>query len=586
MGLGVGFSKKKTERFYLPGQEIKIARNSLSRKTYTTESDNVLVCRQRIMFSLFCFILVYVVLCVRVTYVCLGNGINISSAINTAQMEDDSLMHFKNPVKRADILDRNGEIIATSLPTVNLYANTKKIRDPKDVAEKLNYIFPEISYERLYELLSRKRSFVYIKRNLSPAQQSQVNALGIPALEFENFEKRIYPHKNLFAHVLGNTNVDNVGISGVEKYMDERLTTSTKPLYLSLDLGIQNTIRDALIEGVKQFSAEGAAAILMDVKTGRIIAMTSVPDFDPNENIKVADREMFNFATKGVYEAGSVFKVFNTALCLDSGKVKVTDRFDTSKPVYFGRARVSDPHGSHKMLSPEDILVESSNIGSTLEVMKVGKRFQRKFFQKINMDKELSAFEIPEVARPLFLNESRWSNHTMATISYGYGISTTPLHIISAFSAVVNGGLYHEPSLLQNKHRKARRVVSEKTSESMRHLLRAVVVRGTGRRANVEGYQVFGKTGTADKLENGRYNHKKSISTFISGFPESNPQYALLVVVDDPKGSKETFGHTEAGWNAVPITKNIITSVAPQLNVKVDFDIEKQKNIVKAAYKN
>jgi len=585
MGINIGFSKKNSERFYLPGQEVKIA-CGLMHRTYTTENDNVLVCRQRIRLFLFCFVLVYIVLCARVSYVCLGQGINIDTAITSSQLAEEEFLHLRNPVKRADILDRNGEIIATSLPTVNLYANAKKIKNPRDVAEKLNYIFPEISYERFYDLLTRKSTFVYLKRNLSPAQQSQVNNLGIPALEFENYEKRIYPHKNLFAHVLGNTNIDNMGISGLEKYMNERLTTSTKPLYLSVDLGIQNTIRDALIEGVKQFKAEGAAAILMDVKSGKIIALTSVPDFDPNENIKVGEREMFNFATKGVYEAGSVFKVFNTALCLDSGKVKVTDRFDTSRPVYFGKARVSDPHGSHKMLTPEDILVESSNIGSTLEVMQVGKKFQRQFFQKINMDKELSAFELPEVSRPLFLNASRWTNHTMATISYGYGISTTPLHIISAFSAVVNGGIYHEPSLLYKKQREGKRVVSEKTSESMRHLLRAVVVRGTGRRANVEGYQVFGKTGTADKLENGHYNHKKSISTFISGFPESNPQYALLVVVDDPKGSKETFGHTEAGWNAVPITKNIITSVAPQLNVKVDFDIEKQKNIVKAAYKN
>ena len=585
MGLKIGFSKKNADRFYLPGQEVKIS-CGLTHKTYTTESDNVLICRQRIIFSLCCFVLAYIILCARVSYVCLSKGINIDTAIASEQLAEEEFLHLKNPVKRADILDRNGEIIATSLPTVNLYANAKKIKNPRDVAEKLNYIFPEVSFERFYDLLTRKTTFVYLKRNLSPAQQSQVNNLGIPALEFENFEKRIYPHKNLFAHVLGNTNIDNVGISGLEKYMNERLITSTKPLYLSVDLGIQNTIRDALIEGVKQFNAEGAAAILMDVRSGQIVALTSVPDFDPNENIKVGEREMFNFATKGVYEAGSVFKVFNTALCLESGKVKVTDRFDTSRPVYFGKARVSDPHGSHKMLTPEDILVESSNIGSTLEVMQVGKKFQRQFFQRINMDKELSALELPEVARPLFLNANRWTNHTMATISYGYGISTTPMHIISAFAAVVNGGMYFEPSLLLQRHREGRRVVSEKTSESMRHLLRAVVVRGTGRRANVEGYQVFGKTGTADKLENGRYNHKKSISTFISGFPESNPQYALLVVVDDPKGSKETFGHTEAGWNAVPITKNIITSVAPQLNVQVDFDIEKQKNIVKAAYKN
>ena len=580
MGFNVNFSKRNTERFYLPGQEIKISRGMVSQKNYTTESDNVLTCRNRTWFSMCCFVFMYIVLALRVSYVCLSNGINIDTAISNEQLVDADTIKFKNPVKRADIQDRNGEIIATSLPTVNLYANTKKIKQPKDVAEKLNFIFPEIKYERFLELLNRRSAIIYLKRNLSPAQQSQVNSLGIPGLEFESCEKRVYPHKNLFSHVLGNTNIDNEGISGLERYMDERLTSSTKPLDLSVDLGVQSTIREELLAGVKQFDAAGASAVLMDVNNGHVLAMVSVPDHDPNEGVK----ETFNFATKGVYEAGSVFKVFNTALCLDSGKIKVSDRFDTSEPIYFGRYRVSDPHGSNKKLTPEDILVESSNIGSALEVMKVGKEYQRKFMQKINMDKELSNFELIETAKPLFLDEKRWTDHSMATISYGYGISVTPLHIVSAFSAMVNGGIYYEPTLINQSVREGKKVISEKTSKSMRKLLRAVVVKGTGKRANVDGYQVIGKTGTANKLVNGKYDHKKSISTFISAFPENNPKYALLVVVDEPKGSKDTWGHTEAGWNAVPITNNIITAIAPQLNVKVDFDLDKQKSIVDAAY--
>ncbi len=586
MEFNVSFSKRKNaERFYLPGQEIKFSHGIISQKNFTAEGDSVSMCRSRIWLILAAFAVFYAILGLRVTCVCLGNGINIDAALVDNNTAEENILHLKNPVKRADIMDRNGEIIATSLPTVNLSAKPTLIKNPEEVAAKLSAIFPDVTYERFVDLLSRKKKFVYLKRNLSPAQQSQVNALGVPGLEFENCEKRIYPHENLFAHILGNTNVDNQGISGLESFMDDRLTTSTKPVKLSVDMGIQNTIREELKAGMEHFKAEGAAAILMNVNTGQIVAMTSVPDFNPNDNIKVADRAMFNFATKGVYEAGSVFKVFNTAMCLDSGKIDVNSRFDTSKPVYFGRYRVSDPHGSHKMLTPEDILVESSNIGSTLEVMQVGKQYQRAFFQKINMDKSLSDFEVTETAKPLFLSEKRWSEHSMATISYGYGISTTPLHIISAFSAIVNGGIYHEPTLLAEIKDNGRRVVSQQTSEKMRTLLRAVVVRGTGRRANVEGYQVFGKTGTADKLVNGRYDHKKSISTFISGFPASNPKYALLVVFDDPKGLKETFNHTEAGWNAVPTTKNIITAVAPQLNIKVDFDLEKQKSIVDAAYK-
>ena len=587
MSFQVNFSKRNKERFYLPGQEIKISRGIVSQRNYTTESDNVLTCRNRTIFAIICFALIYCVLAARVSYVCLSNGINIDTAISDKNLGKDEFIKLKNPVKRADILDRNGEIIATSLPTVNLYANTKQIKNPEDVAEKLNYIFPDEDYDRLLNRLNRKGAFIYLKRNLSPAQQSQVNALGIPGLEFENCEKRIYPHKNLFSHVLGNTNVDNQGISGLEKFLDERLTSSTKPVQLALDLGVQNTIRDELIAGVKQFNADGAAAILMDVNSGQVVSLISVPDYDPNENLKSEDRAMFNFATKGVYEAGSVFKVFNTALCLESGKISITDKFDTTKPIYFGRHKISDPHGSHGWLTPEDILVESSNIGSVQEILRVGKKYQRHFLQEINLDKELSSFELAEKARPLFNSEKRWNDDMMATISYGYSVSATPLHIITAFSAVINGGIYRQPTLMYNpQEREEKRILSAENSEKMRSLLRAVVVRGTGKRANVDGYEVMGKTGTADKLSpSGGYDRGKSMSTFISGFPASNPQYALLVVMDNPKASKETYGYTTAGWNAVPISKNIISSIAPQLNVKADFDLEKQKSIVDAAYK-
>ncbi len=583
MGFNVSFSKRKNEKFYLPGQEIKISRRAITAKSYTTENDNVSTCRGRTWFTLCCFAAIYLALCIRVTYVCLGNGINIDTAISDQIAAD--IFHFKNPVSRADITDRNGEIIATSLPTVNLYANTKQIRHAEEVAAKLNEIFPEESYEYFLNRLNRKGAFIYIKRDISPAQQAQVNNLGIPGLNFENSEKRIYLHQNLFSHVLGLTDADNIGTAGIEKSMNERLTTSTKPLALTLDLGVQNTIREELLAGVEQFKAAGGAAILMDVKTGQVIAMTSIPDYDPNVNKNINSPEHFNFATKGIYEAGSVFKVFNTALSLESGKVKVTDRFDTSHPIHFHRLRVTDPHGSHGQLTPEDILVESSNIGSALEIMRVGKKYQRKFLQKINMDKVLTEFELPELAKPRFLSSKDWSETSMISISYGYSISPTPLHIITAFSAIVNGGIYHQPTILSNVRREGKRIISEKTSDSMRTLLRAVVTRGTGKNANVEGYQVIGKTGTADKNENGHYNKSKSISSFLSAFPQSNPQYALLVVIDDPKASKETYGYTTAGWNAVPISRKIITSVAPQLNIKADFDLEKQKSIVDAAYK-
>lgn len=586
MRFNVNLSKRNTEHYYLPGQEIRISRGILSKKSILLNNDSLSVCRNRIGLSLLVFITLYSLLAIRVSYVCLKNGVNFDTAISEKIVDNENAIEINIPVKRADILDRNGEIIATSLPTVNLYTNPRLIKNPEDTASQLNNIFPELDYESLKEKLSSKRRFVYIKRNLSPTQQAAVNALGIPMLEFEEGEKRIYPHNNLFSHILGHTNIDNKGIAGLEKFLDERLTNSTKAVQLSVDIGIQNTIREELIAGVEKYKASRASAILMDVNNGNIIALSTYPDYNPNSSINTNSEEAFNFATNGVYEAGSVFKVFNTALCIDSGKVDINEKFDTAKPIYFGRHSVRDPHGSHKKLTPEDILVESSNIGSTLEIMKVGKEEQRAFLQKINMNKALSDLELSEKATPLFLDEKRWSDHLMATVSYGYGISATPLHIITAFSSIVNGGNYYNPTLIYDNQTSPTKVISEQTSKKMRKMLRAVVERGTAKQANIIGYEVMGKTGSANKIVNGKYDNKQAFSTFISGFPASNPKYALLIVLDNPQGIKETHGFTTAGWNAVPIAGNIISSVAPQLNIKADFDLETQKNIVNAAYQN
>lgn len=544
----------------------------------------MLVCRQRMFFAILGFLLIYAVLTFRVFDLCLADGLKLPS------LDDEAVQKHANavmPIARADIVDRNGTVLATSLPTVNLYANPKNVRHPEEVAEQLTLLFPEIGYDELLAKLTRpKTSFSLIKYNLSPAQQSAVNNLGIPALEFQNSEKRVYPHNNLFSHVLGYTNIDNLGLAGLEKSMHKRLTESTKPLELTIDLGIQDTIREELLKAVEKFKAEGATAILLDVNTGGVIAMVSVPDFNPNQNIPVGDRALFNFATQGVYEAGSVFKTFNTALGLESGKVKVGDKFDATKPIKIQGLTVSDFKGENRWLSVGEILIYSSNIGSAQLVSRVGREAQRKFLQNMGFSEPLSKFEISEKARPLFLSEKRWRDDTMATVSYGYGISVTPLHLISAFAALMNGGIYRYPHILKNADVPApRRVISEKTSVAMRPLLRDVVLYGSAKKANIEGYPVAGKTGTANKLVNGHYVEKKVMTSFISAFPFENPQYALLVVLDEPKGSKETWGYVTSGWNAAPTGGNIIKEIAPQLNIPAEFDLESQrKHIQKTAH--
>ncbi len=574
---------KKNNNFYFSEREADSANTDILFEE-NSEISAIRTCRQRTLVAIAGFLLIYIVIAIRVINVCLINGIQIYTP---GEETSESKIYTEKLISRADIIDRNGAIIATSLPTVNLYANPKHVRHAEDVAEKLSHLFPEISYDDLMAKLTRKKtSFSMIKYNLSPAQQSAVNNLGIPALEFQKSEKRIYPHKSLFSHILGYTNIDNLGLSGLEKSLHKRLTESSRPLQLSVDMGIQDTIREELLTAVEKFQAAGASAILMDVNNGEIIAMVSVPDYDPNLSIPVGDHALFNFATQGVYEAGSVFKTFNTALGLESGKVKINDKFDATKPIKVQGITVTDYRGENRWLTVGEILIYSSNIGSAQLISRVGKDAQRRFLINLGFAEPLNDFEIFEKGRPLFPSEKNWRDDTMATVSYGYGVSVTPLHLIAAFASLVNGGIYHYPTIVKayTPQHPARRVISERTSEDMRRLLRDVVVRGSAKKANIPGYQVIGKTGTANKLVNGRYIDKKVITSFLSAFPENNPQYAMLVILDEPKSSKETFGFVTSGWNAVPVGGRIIAQIAPQLDIQADFDLNTQRQHVKAAF--
>lgn len=543
------------------------------------------ICRQRMLFAILAFLAVYLLISIRIFDLCLTDGIRFHGFDNAT---DETEIYSGNPISRADITDRNGIVVATSLPTVNLYANPKHVRNATDIAEKLSLIFPEIPYDELLKkLLKKNTSFSMIKYNLSPSQQAEVNNLGIPALEFQKSEKRIYPQQNLLSHVLGYTNVDNKGTAGLENALHNRLTESSKPLQLTVDIGIQDTLREQLIDGIKQFKANAASAIVMNVKNGEVIAMVSLPDYDPNLSIPVGSHSLFNFATQGVYEAGSVFKTFNTALALESGKVKVNDKFDATKPVKIQGVTVSDYKGENRWLSVGEILIHSSNIGSALMISKVGKEKQRQFMQNLGFDKPLSDFEVLEKGKPLFLSEKQWRDNMMATIAYGYGISVTPLHIVSAFSALINGGIYHYPTIIKSSvPTPAKRIISEQTSDKMRHLLRDVVIYGSGRKADVAGYQVLGKTGTANKIINGKYKDRVVITSFLAAFPESDPQYALIVVLDEPKGPENAPYLVTSAWNAAPLGGKIIAQIAPQLNVQADFDLDTQRQHVKAAFLN
>ena len=564
---------------------FKTSQSAFDRASLFEENDNsvaVQTCRSRMRFAVIVFAFVYFVIATKIFAVCLPHGVKINLPQNQFVSHD---MDIESPISRADILDRNGTVLATSLPTVNLYANPKKIQNPDDVAEKLSFIFPDLSFSDLYAKLTKpKCSFSMIKHDLSPSQQAEVNKYGFPGLEFQTSEKRVYLHNNLFAHAVGYTNIDNIGQVGIEKFMHKRLTESSKPLQLTLDIGIQDAIREELTAALKKYEAAGASAILMDVNTGEVLSLVSLPDYNPNVKIPVGEKALFNFITQATYEPGSVFKTFNTALALESGKIKITDKFDATRPVVIQKHKISDDHPKNSWLSVDEILTYSSNIGSLRMAEKVGKDGQRAFLKNLGFFEKVNDFEIPEKGRPLFQSEKNWAPITVATVSYGHGISVTPLHIITAFSAMVNGGIYHTPTLIKSDTQKvSKRVISEYTSEQMRQMLRNVVLYGTGKKADVDGYEVGGKTGTANKNTNGKYAEKRVTNSFLSTFPTSDPKYALLVVIDEPKGIKETYNFRAAGWNAVPTSGKIIASIAPQLGVKANFDIQAQKAHIKAA---
>ncbi|MCW8862705.1 MAG: penicillin-binding protein 2 [Rhodospirillales bacterium] len=474
-------------------------------------------------------------------------------------------------VDRASILDRRGILVASSLPTASLYVNPRDLRNagenPETAAARLVEILPDLSQQEVARKLSSDRSFVYLRRNLAPRQQYQVNRLGIAGVYFQREERRVYPHGPLLAHVLGMTDVDGKGISGLEKQFDDVLRRASTPLQLSLDVTLQQILRDELLATKRGFDAVGAAGVIMDVNSGEVLALASLPDFDPNNPDTAQGDPAFNRATKGVYEMGSTFKLFNTAMALDSGVAKLTSRYDATQPLKIARFAISDFHPKNRWLSLPEILFYSSNIGSARIALDVGATRQKAYMEQFGL-MDRASIELPEVGTPLL--PSPWRDINVMTASYGHGIAVTPLQLAAAVSAVVNGGILRPATLLKRDPvlpLPGERVITEKTSDSMRKMMRLVVRAGTAGKADAKGYRVGGKTGTAEKLENGRYRKDALISSFVGVFPMDAPRYVVLVVIDEPKGKESTFGYATGGWVAAPAVGRIVDRIAPVMGI-------------------
>ncbi|TCS62189.1 peptidoglycan D,D-transpeptidase FtsI family protein [Varunaivibrio sulfuroxidans] len=481
-------------------------------------------------------------------------------------------------VSRADIVDRNGFILATSLPTQSLYADTKEIIDPATAARRLVGVLNDLDVNEVRRKLSSGARFIWIKRNLTPNQVYDVNRLGIPGLAFREEDHRVYPNGPQLAQVLGFTDVDGKGIAGVEKQFDARLRANPKPLVLSFDLRVQGILHEELARAMTQFSAKGAAGVVLDVRTGELVAMVSLPDFDPNVSSGALGDAGFNRVTKGVYEMGSTFKLFNTAMALDTGTVTLRDGYDASKPIHVARFLISDFHAKKRWLSVPEILVYSSNIGSAKMALDVGTKEQQDYLGRLGMLSPAS-IELPEIGSPL--TPSPWRDINTMTIAYGHGIAVTPLQLAGGVMAVVDGGIFRPMTVLKRAPGdvpKGRRIFAKKTSDEMRALMRLVVRYGTGKKAAAPGLLVGGKTGTAEKEKGGRYVNKALISSFIGAFPMNAPRYVVLALLDEPKGTKATFNYATGGWVAAPVVGRVIARMAPIEDIYPETGVEKDTN--------
>jgi cell division protein FtsI (penicillin-binding protein 3) len=486
---------------------------------------------------------------------------------------------------RPDIVDRNGAVLATDVKTMSIIAEPRHIIEVDDAVERINAIFPDLDGTKLRENLSSKRGFAWIKREVTPAQAEAVHRLGLPGIGVMPENKRIYPNGPIAAHVLGYANIDNIGIAGIEKWIDTHelndlqgagfnfRSSEMEPVQLSIDLRVTHAMRDELQIAMAKFKAKAAAGAIVDVNTGEIVAAVSLPDYDPNGSFDPRDETIINRLQVGVYEMGSTFKALTTAMALDSGKVSLTSRFDARAPLRYGRHTIHDFHPQRRVLSVPEVFLYSSNIGTARMALAIGVEGHKAFLRKLGQLEPLVT-ELPERSRPIV--PANWKEINTVTISFGHGLAVAPLQAVEATAALVNGGYLLPMTYLKRNEEEAakfrKRVIKPETSEEMRYVMRLNAAKGTAKKADVQGYFVGGKTGTSEKVVGGRYSSEKVMTTFMAIMPADKPKYLLMVLFDEPKGLPETHGYQTAGWNAAPTTGAIIARVGPMLDITPRFE--------------
>jgi cell division protein FtsI (penicillin-binding protein 3) len=496
---------------------------------------------------------------------------------------------------RPNIIDRNGQVLATDIKAPSLFGEPRRLIDRDEAVELLTATLPDLETAEVRQRLGTRKGFVWLKREITPAQQKEIHSLGIPGIGFLRENKRVYPSGREVAHLIGLVNIDNQGIAGMEKWLDSngladlhRAGFATdrlqKPVELSIDLRVEHALRDELLKAKEHYQAKAASGIVSNVRTGEIVAMVSLPDFDPNNPKEAHDPDRINRLTTGVYEMGSTFKAFTLAMALDSGKYNLNSMWDARAPLRYGRFTIHDDHRMGRFINMKEVFTYSSNIGAARIALAQGVEAHKAFLRKMGQMDRLRT-ELPESASPIL--PRKWAELNTVTIAFGHGMAVAPLQAVMGIDALVNGGWLIPPTFLKRTEQEAmavaKRVIKQETSDKMRFLLRLNAEIGTAKKADVKGYYVGGKTGTAEKVINGRYAKKRVLNAFTAILPADNPQYQLLVMLDEPQPLKETHGFITSGWNAVPTGGKVIARIAPILGVQPRFDLPPSERLILAA---
>jgi len=555
---------------------------------YGREIDRAAKARARVGLAIVAFAGVYAIIAARLVMFALVSDSRIAhhagagDAIATA---------------RPDILDRRGEVLATDVRVPSLYAEPRHIIDVDEAVELLTAELPDVYPGELRERLSSKRGFLWLKRDITPRQQRDIYRMGLPGIGFLSENKRVYPNGPEVSHLIGHVNIDNQGIAGMEKWLDGQglaalhmagLATDRlqNPVELAVDLRVQHALRDELVAARAKFHTIAAAGLVLNVRTGEIVAMVSEPDYDPNNPHEALDPTRINRLTTGVFEMGSTFKAFTVAMALDSGKATLKSAFDAHNPLHYGKFEIHDFEPQQRALTVPEIFTYSSNIGAAHIAMAMGVDAHRAFLKRMGQLDRLHT-ELPESAEPIL--PKHWGELNTMTIAFGHGLSVAPLQALMGVAALMNGGLLIPPTFLKRSEADAqalaKRVIKPATSELMRYLMRLNVEKGTAAKADVPGYYIGGKTGTADKVVFGRYSKTKVLTDFMAVLPADQPRYLLLIMLDEPQAMPETHGFKTSGWNAVPTGGAVVARIAPLLGIEPRLNLPPADQLILASAK-